>query len=115
MTLTSVREAAAVLRTSADEPAQELIDAASRGRSQTHRCCTTAQRGRSGHALDLHHRGIIPDDAARKLLAVLMEAYRTNAATSLRGRYGEPYNSRERHFVARIGDAAGWLHAGSPA
>ena len=28
--------------------------------------------------------------------------------------YGEPYNSRERHFVATIGDDAGWLHAGRP-
>ena len=28
--------------------------------------------------------------------------------------FGEPYNSRERYFVSRIGDAAGWLHAGRP-
>ena len=28
--------------------------------------------------------------------------------------FGEPYNSRERYFVARIGDVAGWLHAGRP-
>ena len=28
--------------------------------------------------------------------------------------YGEPYNSRERFFVERLGDDAGWLHAGRP-
>ena len=28
--------------------------------------------------------------------------------------FGEPYNSRERFFVSRLGDAAGWLHAGRP-
>ena len=27
---------------------------------------------------------------------------------------GEPYNSRERYFVSRAGDVAGWLHAGRP-
>ena len=27
---------------------------------------------------------------------------------------GEPYNSRERAFAARIGPLAGWLHAGRP-
>ena len=28
--------------------------------------------------------------------------------------FGEPYNSRERFFVARLGKVAGWLHAGRP-
>ena len=28
--------------------------------------------------------------------------------------FGEPYNSRERYFAARLGDDAGWLHAGRP-
>ena len=28
--------------------------------------------------------------------------------------FGEPYNSRERFFVERIGKVAGWLHAGRP-
>ncbi len=27
---------------------------------------------------------------------------------------GEPYNSREHYFVERLGDTAGWLHAGRP-
>ena len=117
MTLTSVREAARRFEgPSADEPAQELIDA---GFAWEIADAPLLHHGLNvadlGHALDLHHRGIIPDDAARKLLAVLMEAYRTNAADfPYEARYGEPYNSRERHFVARIGDAAGWLHAGRP-
>jgi argininosuccinate lyase len=28
--------------------------------------------------------------------------------------FGEPYNSRERFFVQRLGKTAGWLHAGRP-
>ena len=28
--------------------------------------------------------------------------------------FGEPYNSRERFFVERLGKTAGWLHAGRP-
>jgi argininosuccinate lyase len=28
--------------------------------------------------------------------------------------FGEPYNSRERFFVERLGNVAGWLHAGRP-
>ena len=28
--------------------------------------------------------------------------------------FGEPYNSRERFFVERLGKVAGWLHAGRP-
>ena len=27
---------------------------------------------------------------------------------------GEPYNSREHYFAERLGDMAGWLHAGRP-
>jgi argininosuccinate lyase len=101
---------------SSDEPAQELIDAGFAWEiadaPYLHHGLNVADLG---HVLDLHHRGIVPDAAARALLNVLVEAYRTDAADfPYDARYGEPYNSRERHFVARIGDAAGWLHAGRP-
>ena len=101
---------------SADEPAQELIDA---GFAWEIADAPLLHHGLNvadlGHVLDLHHRRIIPDDAARELLKVLLDAYRTDPADfPYDARYGEPYNSRERHFVARIGDAAGWLHAGRP-
>ncbi|MEX3010626.1 lyase family protein [Hoeflea sp. TYP-13] len=101
---------------SADGPAQELIDAGFAWEiadaPMLHHGLNVADLG---HVLDLQHRGIIPGGAARQLLTVLMEAYHTDAADfPYDARHGEPYNSRERHFVERIGDAAGWLHAGRP-
>lgn len=67
------------------------------------------------HVLDLAQRGIIPDQARLALLTLLLEAHRTDAADfPYDPAFGEPYNSRERFFVERIGDTAGWLHAGRP-
>jgi argininosuccinate lyase len=101
---------------SSEDPARELIDAGFAWEIADapflHHGLNVADLG---HALDLHHRGILPDDAAVKLLTVLLEAYRLEAKEfPYDAQYGEPYNSRERHFVARIGDVAGWLHAGRP-
>jgi argininosuccinate lyase len=67
------------------------------------------------HVLDLADRRIIPEHAQRALLTLLLEAYGTEAADfPYDPAFGEPYNSRERFFVERIGDTAGWLHAGRP-
>jgi argininosuccinate lyase len=67
------------------------------------------------HVLDLLRRGIIPSHAARKLLTLLLEIYPTAPEHfPYNPEFGEPYNSRERFFVERLGDAAGWLHAGRP-
>lgn len=67
------------------------------------------------HVVDLRTRGIIPDEAAATLLGVLLDV---DAIPAAEFPYdpgdGEPYNSRERFLVERIGDAAGWLHAGRP-
>jgi len=67
------------------------------------------------HVLDLRGRGIIPEAAARQLLGALLaidaiaaEDFPYDPAD------GEPYNSRERVLVERVGNAAGWLHAGRP-
>jgi argininosuccinate lyase len=67
------------------------------------------------HVLDLARRRIVPPDAQRALLALLLEV------TDMEAEHfpydpanGEPYNSREKYFVSRIGDVAGWLHAGRP-
>jgi argininosuccinate lyase len=67
------------------------------------------------HVLDLMSRGIVPTSAARDLLGLLLEV-QTIAADDFPydPEYGEPYNSRERFFVERLGKAAGWLHAGRP-
>jgi argininosuccinate lyase len=67
------------------------------------------------HVLDLAQRRIIPEEAQRALLTLLLEVHGTEAADfPYDPAFGEPYNSRERFFVARIGDTAGWLHAGRP-
>jgi argininosuccinate lyase len=67
------------------------------------------------HVLDLHARGVVPEQAARRLLVLLLETCATPADEfPYDPEYGEPYNSRERWFTSRIGDDAGWLHAGRP-
>ncbi|HEY2704281.1 MAG TPA: argininosuccinate lyase [Candidatus Dormibacteraeota bacterium] len=67
------------------------------------------------HVLDLRARGIVPEPVARRLLALLVETHGVAAADfPYAAIHGDPYNSRERHFVERIGDDAGWLHAGRP-
>ncbi|MCA1820310.1 MAG: argininosuccinate lyase [Pseudonocardia sp.] len=67
------------------------------------------------HVLDLARRGIVPAPAQRELLALLLEVYEVPAERfPYDPSYGEPYNSREHYFVSRIGDIAGWLHAGRP-
>jgi argininosuccinate lyase len=67
------------------------------------------------HVLVLHEQGLMPDDAASRLLGVLLEVCRTPADEfPYEAEYGDPYNCRERYFVDRIGNDAGWLHAGRP-
>jgi argininosuccinate lyase len=67
------------------------------------------------HLLDLASAGVIPPDAARRLLALLLEVIEIPPSEfPYDPANGEPYNSRERYFVARAGDVAGWLHAGRP-
>ena len=67
------------------------------------------------HVIELHEHGVIPEEPARRLLALLLEALETPADRfPYDPAYGEVYNSRERYFAARLGDAAGWMHAGRP-
>ncbi len=67
------------------------------------------------HVLDLHDRGVVSRPPAQRLVTELLEATRTAAEDfPYDPAYGEPYNCRERHFALRIGDDAGWLHAGRP-
>ena len=67
------------------------------------------------HVLDLRGRRIVPDDAARQLLALLLDVYATPAeAFPYDPSHGEAYNSREHYFASKLGDVAGWLHAGRP-
>lgn len=67
------------------------------------------------HVLVLREQEIIPDDAARRLLALILEVVRQPAeAFPYDPAYGDPYNCRERYFAERLGNDAGWLHAGRP-
>ena len=97
-------------------PAPELIAAGfayeSAGAATLHEGLNLADMAHVIHLADL---GIVPPSAAEALLGVLLDADRTDAATfGYDPHDGEPYNSRERVFVAQVGDAAGWLHAGRP-
>lgn len=101
---------------SADSPARELIDA---GFGWEIADADILHHGLNladvGHVLDLHYRKIISDDVAGQLLGVLADMHWTDPADfPYDPEFGEAYNSRERYFAARIGDAAGWLHAGRP-
>jgi argininosuccinate lyase len=67
------------------------------------------------HVLVLHESGVVPDEPARRLLALLLETYDLPAEEfPYDPDLGEIYNSRERYLAERLGDGAGWLHAGRP-
>ena len=67
------------------------------------------------HVLVLLEQGIVPEDAARRLLGLLLEIAAMPAEDfPYDASYGDPYNSRERFVAQRLGDDAGWLHAGRP-
>lgn len=101
---------------SGDEPAPELIDA---GFAWEIADAPLLHHGLNladiGHVLDLHGRGIVPTASASDLLTELLVAHATPPeAFPYDAAYGEPYNSRERLFAERLGNTAGWLHAGRP-
>ena len=67
------------------------------------------------HVMVLREQAIVPEEAARRLLEVLLEMVRIPAeAFPYDPAFGDPYNSRERYIAERLGDDAGWLHAGRP-
>jgi argininosuccinate lyase len=67
------------------------------------------------HVLVLVDRGVVPTAAAKNLLRELLVCHRTPVSEiGYDPARGEIYNCREDWLVARIGDAAGWLHAGRP-
>jgi argininosuccinate lyase len=67
------------------------------------------------HVLVLMEGGIIPGEPARRLLSLLLEVREIPAASfPYDPKYGDAYNCRERYFVERLANDAGWLHAGRP-
>ena len=68
------------------------------------------------HLLDLSATGVIPPEAARSLLALLLATMDIPAAEfPYDPANGEPYNSRERYFVSQVGDVAGGCTPGGRA
>ena len=67
------------------------------------------------HVLGLSEQGVIPTEPANRLMRILLEVH---ALTAEEFPYdpavGEAYNCRERFFTQRLGNDAGWLHAGRP-
>lgn len=97
-------------------PAAELIDA---GFALENADAPILHHGMNladlAHLLDLASASVIPPQAVRSLLALLLEVIEIPAEEfPYDPANGEPYNSRERYFVSRAGDVAGWLHAGRP-
>jgi argininosuccinate lyase len=97
-------------------PAQELIDS---GFALENADAPFLHEGLNladiAHVLDLLRREIVPAPAGRELLSLLLEVQRTPVEDfPYNPEFGEPYNSRERFFVQRLGKTAGWLHAGRP-
>jgi argininosuccinate lyase len=67
------------------------------------------------HLLDLRGRGVVPPEPLGRLVAATLDSLQIPAAEfPYDAAYGELYNCRERWFVERLGDDAGWLHAGRP-
>jgi argininosuccinate lyase len=67
------------------------------------------------HVLALSETGVVPPEAAARLLSLLLEVQDIPADEfPYDPQYGDPYNCRERYFVERLGNDAGWLHAGRP-
>jgi argininosuccinate lyase len=97
-------------------PAQELVDSGFHlENADAPLLHAGLNRADLAHVLDLRARGVVPEEPARRLLALLLEADRTTPEEfPYDPAFGEPYNSRERHFISQIGDDAGWLHAGRP-
>jgi argininosuccinate lyase len=67
------------------------------------------------HVLVLLERDVVPAEAGARLLRALLDCHATPVgAIGYDPARGEIYNCREDWLVARIGDDAGWLHAGRP-
>ena len=98
-------------------PAQELIDC---GFALENADAPLLHAGLNladlAHVLDLHERGIVPRGPAERLVGEVLRGHRgrrprtspTTRPTASRTTAGSGY------FTARIGDDAGWLHAGRP-
>jgi argininosuccinate lyase len=68
------------------------------------------------HMLVLAERGVVPPAPAANVIGAILDVVRSVPAEDFPydPGLGDAYNSREAYFVERLGDDAGWLHAGRP-
>src|SRR4030081_431288 len=68
------------------------------------------------HLLVLAEQGVVPPAPAARVIGAVLDVVRSIPAEDFPydPAYGDAYNSREAYFVQRLGDDAGWLHAGRP-
>jgi argininosuccinate lyase len=67
------------------------------------------------HAIALAEAGVVPKRVAAVLLRGLLDLRDVPVADfPIRPELGDVYNSKDAALKKRIGDAAGWLHAGRP-
>jgi len=68
------------------------------------------------HLLVLWERGVVPGPAAARVLGAILDVAASVPAEDFPydPAFGDAYNSREAYFVERLGNDAGWLHAGRP-
>lgn len=65
------------------------------------------------HCVMLLEQGIVPPDAGRALVAELVALHdRGLQGLRLDAKWGDLYNNRDAELQSRLGDRAGWLHAG---
>lgn len=67
------------------------------------------------HVLVLEEQQIVSPGPAGQLLGLLLRVAQMKAEQfPYDPAFGDPYNCRERFFIAELGSTAGWLHAGRP-
>jgi argininosuccinate lyase len=65
------------------------------------------------HVLMLMETGIVPPPAGRRLLRALVDLHDAGAERmTLDAQWGDLYTNRDAELQRRLGDDAGWLHAG---
>ncbi|HEU5002006.1 MAG TPA: argininosuccinate lyase [Actinomycetota bacterium] len=102
---------------SPDAPAPELVEA---GFALEIADAPLLHRGLNladlAHLLVLGEAGVVPAPAAARVLQAILAVHRDipPEAFPYDAALGDPYNSREAYFADRLGDDAGWLHAGRP-
>ncbi|MGB0684436.1 MAG: lyase family protein [Magnetovibrionaceae bacterium] len=97
------------------EPAQILVDSAyAQDSAQAPLLMPGLARANLAHFLMLCEQDIVPRDIAGKVLPQLIALCQNDKASEVVSdpRHGDAYNSMDAFLKSRLGQTAGWLHAG---